>query len=85
LEERVKNFMTSLFKAHELVTGDYKPKHVAVMQPIQKRIRVALAGKIIADSTSVLIMHETNHLPVYYFPFADVRMDLMKKTDHSTY
>ena len=43
-----------------------------------------LAGEAIADSKNVLIMHETNHAPVYYFPFADVRMDLMAPTDNST-
>lgn len=77
--------MTSLFQAHQLVTGDYKPKHIAVMQPIHKRIRVVVAEETIADSTNVLIMHETNHLPVYYFPFSDVRMELMEKTEHSTH
>ena len=45
----------------------------------------ALGGEAIADSKNVLIMHETNHLPVYYFPMTDVRMDLMEPTDHSSH
>lgn len=75
--------MTQAFKAL-----DAKPQgrgdHLAFMEPTPRRIRVVLEGETIADSTSVLIMHETNHSPVYYFPFADVRMDLMTPTDNST-
>ena len=75
--------MTQAFKAL-----DAKPQgrgdHLAFMEPTPRRVRVVLAGETIADSTNVLIMQETNHAPVYYFPFADVRMDLMTPTDNST-
>jgi uncharacterized protein (DUF427 family) len=30
------------------------------------------------------LMFETRHRPVYYFPTADVRMDLLESTDHGT-
>ena len=30
------------------------------------------------------LLHEQNHLPVYYFPESEVRMDLLEPTDHST-
>jgi uncharacterized protein (DUF427 family) len=30
-------------------------------------------------------MFETGHLPVYYFPVADVKMDLLDATDHHTH
>ena len=30
-------------------------------------------------------MHESNHIPLYYFPVEDVRMDLQEKTDNSTH
>ena len=50
-----------------------------------KRVRVRLGNEFIADSTKALLMLETNHKPVYYFPRADIRMDLMQRTDHSSF
>ena len=38
-----------------------------------------------ADSASTLLLLETGHRPVYYFPRADVRMDLMAPTSHHTH
>lgn len=50
-----------------------------------RRVRVKFNDEIIADSIAMRMVHETGHLPVYYFPLEDVRMDLMTKTDHSTH
>ena len=48
-------------------------------------VRVVFAGKEIARTTEALVVRETAHTPVYYFVQADVRMDLMTATDHSTH
>ncbi len=53
--------------------------------PSPRRVRVRVAGEIIADSTRMMLMRETGHVPVYYFPLDDVRMDLMTATDHTTF
>lgn len=42
-------------------------------------------GECIADSMRTLIMHETNHSPVHYFPPADVRSDLIEKSDYDSF
>ena len=55
------------------------------MEPTAKRVRVVFNGETIADSKRVLVMHETNHVPVYYFPMDDVQMDVMEATDHATF
>ena len=57
----------------------------ATLEPTTKRIRVLFAGEVIADSTQVQIMYDTSHVPVYYFPMTDVRMDLMEPTHHKTH
>lgn len=50
-----------------------------------RRIRVEWGGETIADSDAVLMVRESDHVPVYYFPPGDVRMDLLTPTEQSTY
>jgi class 3 adenylate cyclase/uncharacterized protein (DUF427 family) len=45
-----------------------------------RRVRVEFNGTWIADSRRALVLHETRHAPVFYFPPQDVRFDLMQKT-----
>jgi uncharacterized protein (DUF427 family) len=49
-----------------------------------RRVRAFFGGQPLADSTRALLVFETRRLPVYYFPFADVRMDLLRETDFSS-
>ena len=42
-----------------------------------RRVRAFLDNKVIADSQQVLLVFETKRPPVYWFPKADVRMDLL--------
>jgi len=51
-------------------------------EPSPRRVRVQLAGTTIADTTAAMLMCEPGHVPVYYFPLADIRMDLMRRTEH---
>lgn len=55
-----------------------------VIEPTERRLRVVFNGEVIADSSDVQVMYETRHQPVYYFPVADVRMDLLEPTDHGS-
>jgi len=32
-----------------------------------------------------MLLHEAGHLPVFYFPMEDVRMDVMEATEHTTH
>jgi uncharacterized protein (DUF427 family) len=41
-------------------------------------------GETVADSRRVKLLHESGHLPVYYFPKEDVRMELLEESDHTT-
>ncbi len=47
------------------------------IQDGQKRVRVYLNGECVADTTGVKLVWEKPYYPVYYFPQADVRMDLL--------
>lgn len=61
------------------------PGYAVTFERTPKRVRVRFAGETVADSLDTLLVRETRHRPVYYFPRADVRMDLMTATDHATY
>ena len=62
-----------------------KPRHVVRHEPTPKRLRATFAGQAVFDTTRALILFETNHVPVYYVPRADVAMELLTPTDHVTY
>jgi uncharacterized protein (DUF427 family) len=55
------------------------------LEPSPRRVRVRFGDKWIADSTEMMLMYESGHLPVYYFPVKDVRLDLLHPTEHSSY
>jgi uncharacterized protein (DUF427 family) len=55
------------------------------MELSPRYVRVKFAGETVADSKRAMLMHEANRIPVYYFPKEDVRMDLVRRTDHGTH
>ena len=61
------------------------PDYKVLLEPSPRRVRVVFNGETVADSTSAHLLFETRHLPVYYFPRADVRTDLMAPTDHHSF
>ncbi|HWL18166.1 MAG TPA: DUF427 domain-containing protein [Bradyrhizobium sp.] len=62
-----------------------KPKKEIIFEPTGRRIRIEFNGTIIADSSRAMLLLETGHLPVYYLPLDDIRLDLMPKTEHTTH
>ena len=50
-----------------------------------RRIRAEFQGETLADSASVMVMHETRLAPVFYFPREDVSMDLLVKSESHTH
>lgn len=52
-----------------------------------KRVRAFFGGVAVADSDAMVLVWEGPHYPTYYFPTADVRLDLLQdagETRHST-
>ncbi|HZD01237.1 MAG TPA: DUF427 domain-containing protein [Actinomycetes bacterium] len=54
------------------------------VEPSPRRVRAFFNHVAVADSRRVLLLLEQGHLPVYYFPAEDVRMDLLEPTKRST-
>jgi uncharacterized protein (DUF427 family) len=60
------------------------PGTAMYMERSPKRVRVVVAGETVADSRQVMLLHESGHQPVYYFPAEDVRSDLLEPSDRHT-
>ena len=64
--------------------GAESSETIVAIEPSPKRIRVFFANEVIADSSRVQVLHETNLLPVYYFPTADVQMGRLVALERTT-
>jgi uncharacterized protein (DUF427 family) len=61
-----------------------RPDYRVDLLPARRRVTVKFGGATIADSSEALSVEETGHGPVYYLPQKDVRLDLMRPTEHHT-
>ncbi len=61
------------------------PDYRITFEPSPRRVRAMFNRETIADSLATHLLFETRHLPVYYFPRSDVRVDLLRRTEHHTY
>jgi len=65
---------------------DPQPPGAAIFwEPVPYRVRAMLAGQAVVDSRRAHLLHETGHLPVYYFPPEDVRAELLLRSDTITH
>jgi uncharacterized protein (DUF427 family) len=60
------------------------PGRALYMEPCLKWLRVEVGGETIADSRRTLLVFESGHQPVYYFPSEDVRADFLEPSDRHT-
>jgi len=61
------------------------PDHPITISPAEGKVRVTIAGRIIAESTRTLRLEEKGYPPVYYLPRSDADMSLLVRTSHYTY
>jgi uncharacterized protein (DUF427 family) len=61
------------------------PAHLLYFEPYQRRMRALLGGETVIDTTGGMLLYESNIGPVLYVPEADVRADLLVRTDHTTH
>jgi uncharacterized protein (DUF427 family) len=68
-----------------IVTGYGSPPTLEVrVEACPRWIRAKLGTVTVADSRRVITLFETRRLPIYYFPFADVRADLLETSDRTS-
>lgn len=61
------------------------PEYRVDFVPTQKRVRAVYNGTTVVDTTKARLMLETGHMPVYYVPASDVRLDLLVPSDTVTF
>jgi uncharacterized protein (DUF427 family) len=64
--------------------GRFNSERTLYLEPTGKRVRVIVGGETIADSRRVMMLHESGHQPVYYFPPDDVRAEFLEPSDRHT-
>jgi len=60
-------------------------EHPIMISPTEGRVRVTVAGRIVAESTRALRLEEKGYPPVYYLPRSDADTRLLVRTIHHTY
>ena len=61
------------------------PDHPITISPAVGKVRVTVAGRVVAESTRALRLEEKGYPPVYYLPRNDADMSLLTRTSHYTY
>ncbi len=58
--------------------------HSSEFERSPRWVRVYFNSELIANSKAMMLLRESNHLPLYYFPKKDVRTDCLQPSDHTT-
>ena len=61
------------------------PDHPITISPVEGKVSVTVAGRIVAESTRTLRLEEKGYPPVYYLPRSDADMSLLVRSTHYTY
>jgi uncharacterized protein (DUF427 family) len=61
------------------------PDHPITISSVENKVRVTVAGRVVAESTRVLRLEEKGYPPVYYLPRRDADLSLVVRTTHYTY
>jgi uncharacterized protein (DUF427 family) len=64
---------------------DPAPGRLLYFEPFPRRIRGVIGGQTVIDTTAGRLLYESGLPPVLYVPTADVRADLIERTDLSTH
>jgi uncharacterized protein (DUF427 family) len=60
------------------------PERLLFAEPLRRRMRVRFAGKLVADSEDVVLLHEPGRYPVAYFPLGDISSGVLELSEHIT-
>ena len=61
------------------------PDYDVHLEPSPRRLRVMFNGETVADSINALLLYESRHIPVYYFPMEDIRAEFLPPTEERSF
>lgn len=61
------------------------PKHLLYFHEFPRRVRAVFGGAVVADTVRGRLLHESNLLPVLYFPREDVESAYLEPSEHATH
>ena len=61
------------------------PQHPITVEPTSGRVTARAGNTLIAETTDALALAEAGYPAVYYIPLADVRSEVLRPSDHTTY
>ncbi len=62
----------------------HAPEHVLYLEDVPRRVRVLLAGDLVADSDDVRLLHPPGRTPTYLFPRAHISTGMLQPSERST-
>ena len=60
-------------------------RHRITLSDVPQRVEVSYHGVVLADSDNVLLLRESGHAPVMYFPPGDVDQTKLTGSSHHTF
>jgi len=60
-------------------------EHPITIEPNRSRVRITVAGRVVAETTRALTLRESDYPPVLYVPRDDVDMSLLERSDNQSY
>lgn len=60
------------------------PDHKVREKQLDQKVQVRANGEVLAESTDVIEVDEDNHPARFYFPRADVKTDMLERSDTHT-
>ena len=62
----------------------FEPGYVVFTMTSPKRLRIVVGNITVGDTIEALVMYESDHLPVYYFPMKDIKQEFLMASAHKT-
>jgi uncharacterized protein (DUF427 family) len=60
-------------------------EHPITLERNSSRVRVTVAGRVIAETARAVTLRESDYPPVQYIPRDDVDMSALERSDHQSY